>query len=633
MCGIAGAFSKTPVPASTLQRVLARMLHRGPDGGGEWSCTSTEGWSLWLGHRRLSIIDLTNAGHQPMVDSTRSMVLTYNGEIYNYLELREELSKEGVSFTGHSDSEVLLESYKTWGEACLDKLNGMFSFAIWDGQRKRLFAARDRFGEKPFLFVSKPDFFAFASEFKAILAFPQVSTDYDELALIEFGYNQGNDGGGRTPFREVLQLRPGEALTIEPGNSLTPSIRRWYNPKIRHFGAGVPDQEIFAEFRELLIDAVRLRLRSDVPLGSCLSGGLDSSAIVCIARQLIGKDAEYNTFTGVFPNSNADESRYAGIVTAQARTIAHEVEPSVQRFLQEAEEFIWLNELPVGSTSQFAQWCVFSKAKQIGVTVLLDGQGADEVLGGYEQYFDDYLKSIDPINQQSRLKDERGLIKARYPMALSPTRNRIRDRLPFRLRHLVANRLNTGSSYLFGLQPDIANKIRVQRAESLHSRNTPLHTALYSDSFGGFLTTLLRYGDRNSMAHSREVRLPFCDHRIAEFSLGVPPEILMGKVQTKRLLRESMRGILPEEIRTRWNKQGFRPPQEQWFQEPQFIAFVREVFSSESFRNNSYYVAGAWMRMLDRLQAGEVNLAWTLWQPFMAELWKLMFLRRVRSEP
>jgi asparagine synthase (glutamine-hydrolysing) len=635
MCGIAGIVGSGN-SAPLIARMLASIAHRGPDGDGTWSTQFADGRTLALGHRRLSILDLTEAGHQPMLDASGRFALTYNGEIYNYKEVAAELSKFGVTFRSHCDTEVLLEAYKQWGTACLDHFNGMFAFALYDSTRGVLFCARDRYGEKPFLFGGDEKFFAFASEYKALLQHPGLSLDIDELRLLRAAYNPstGLDADRQTVFNDVQQLLPGEAMEVDV-HTLKRRIWRYWQITPPNAYDSRPEADVFAEFRELLTDSVRLRLRSDVPVGSCLSGGLDSSAIVCIVRNLLGADAPYNTFTGRFPGTHADEWQYAEKVVNATGVTSHVVEPTADRFVDDLPEFMWFNELPVGGSSQFAQWCVFRLAKENGVTVLLDGQGSDEILGGYEQYFAKYVEALRAAGDTETLARELPQIRARYPLALTPPARALRDRLPFRLRHWLSNRRNMGTSLLYGLQPSVARQIRTEAALPNLTDFNPLANALVQDSFGRFLTTLLRYGDRNSMAHSREVRLPFCDHRIAEFVMRLQPQLLMGEVQTKRLLRESMRGILPESIRTRWNKQGFRPPQELWFQSPRFLATARDVFASTDFQSSPFWIPDWWTKALARLEAGETALNATVWKPLINELWRQHFvapLARTRAQ-
>ncbi len=626
MCGIAG-IAGSGEQKLTVARMLPILAHRGPDDGGLWSAELSDGRQVVLGHRRLSVLDPGAAGAQPMVDCTGRYALTYNGEIYNYLEVAAELRREGVAFRSHGDTEVLLEAYKRWGTDCLDRFNGMFAFALYDSVRGVLFCARDRYGEKPFLFGGDDTFFAFASEYKALLQHPGLSLDLDDTRLLQAAYNAGTglDGERDTVFKSVRQLLPGEAMEVNV-HTLEQRIWHYWHVQPTDRMDGRAEQVIFDEFRELLTDAVRLRLRSDVPVGSCLSGGLDSSAIVCLVRRLLGDDAPYNTFTGRFPGTHADEWRYAEQVIQATHCLSHVVEPTAEGFVDDLADFMWFNELPVGGSSQYAQWCVFRLAKENGVTVLLDGQGSDEILGGYEQYFALYVDALRARGEHPRLATELPLIRQRYPLALAPPVRALRDRLPFAFRHWLANARGMGSNLLYGLRRDVATDIRSVAALPTLAGFNPLANALVQDSFGRFLTTLLRYGDRNSMAHSREVRLPFCDHRIAEFVLGLPPHLLMGEVQTKRLLRESMRGILPEGVRTRWNKQGFRPPQEMWFDEPRFHSLARDTLASAAFRSRPWWNHAWWHSAMQRLEQGESALATTLWQPLMIEWWYQHFL-------
>jgi asparagine synthase (glutamine-hydrolysing) len=629
MCGIIGLIGNMPARQGEeiLLNGLQLMLHRGPDGAGVWC--SPDG-RVFLGHRRLAIIDLSDRATQPMSDVGGRFVISFNGEIYNYVEIREELKGLGAVFHSDSDTEVILEAYKQWGEACLERFNGMFAFAVYDSIQNKLFCARDRYGEKPFLFIAGKDFFAFASEYKALFQIREAPIEYDEFRLLRGLHNAstGLDADNDTVFPAIKQLRPSEKLILNT-NTLEYRISRYWDAQVNPDMARLSEQEAFELFRDLLTDSVRIRMRSDVPVGSCLSGGLDSSAIVCIAKRLLGEGARYHTFTGRFPGTPADEWEYAREVVDEAGGVSHIVEPTAERFAEELPEFMWYNELPVGSSSQYAQWCVFRLAKEHGVTVLLDGQGSDEMLGGYEQYFQRYVQCLKETGQIDRLERELPGIWERYPLALVPRLRSFRDRLPFSFRHFIAGNTCSGSSLLYGIHFDVARRLRKADSHNYNEKRfNTLADALYQDSFGRYLTTLLRYGDRNSMAHSREVRLPFCDHRLAEMAFSLPPWHLMGEVQTKRLLRESMCGILPEKIRTRWNKQGFRPPQDLWFKGPLFKT-AQEIIEDREFENSSVWSARWWRSVLKRIQNGEANLGWTLWQPLMMEYWRRYFLGRL----
>ncbi len=632
MCGIAGVVGGRAPAAPLMASMLDVLRHRGPDGEGTWSAAAGSLPPVVLGHRRLAILDLSPAGAQPMLHAGTGCVVTFNGEIYNYLEVRSELQALGHRFDSGSDTEVILEAYARWGTDCLLRFNGMFAFALYDPRRGTLFCARDRYGEKPFLYHSTGSIFAFASEYKALLLHPEVPMEIEEARLLRAAQDAGTglDSDRDTVFRGVSQLLPGEALELDLA-TMSPRVWRYWQVVPGGSGELHDERAVFEEFRELLIDSVRLRLRSDVPVGSCLSGGLDSSAIVCIVRHLLGPDAPYQTFTGHFPGTPADEWAHAEKVVAATGVTSHRVEPGVDKFLAVLPQFAWHNELPVGSSSQFAQWSVFGLAKTHGVTVLLDGQGADESLGGYEQYFAAYVAALRERGDHARLAAELPAIRARYPLALTPPARALRDRLPFGAKHFLSRRFGIGTSLLYGLRPDLAREVARTTALPRKPGFDPLASALEQDSFGRYLTTLLRYGDRNSMAHSREVRLPFCDHRIAEFVLRLPPHLLMGEVQTKRLLRESMRGLLPEPIRTRWNKQGFRPPQEDWFADPAFRALARETLSHPRFTGNEDWERGWWTRALERIDRGETRLGWIVWAPLSIEWWRRHFVDEMRT--
>jgi len=620
MCGIAGLCARFPVQDRAVSRMTDLMAHRGPDDGGLWR--SADGRSV-LGHCRLAIIDTTQTGHQPMERS--GLVTVFNGEIYNYRELRVELAGTGAAFLGGSDTEVLLRAYERWGPDCVRRLNGMFAFAIFDPRRGQLFCARDRYGEKPFLFAAGRDFFAFASEYKALLALEGVDRGLNEPLVLSFLKDNahGLDDRRETAFRGIRQMLPGETLTLDL-ESLDWRTDRYWDLKPQAGAAEMPFEDAVAHFRDLLSDSVKLRLRSDVPVGSCLSGGLDSSSIVCLARQQLATDSPYHVFTGRFPGTEADEWARAQLTVEATGTESHVTVPTAEGMLADLDRFIWFNELPVGSTSQYAQYCVFRLAAQSGITVLMDGQGADELLGGYEQYFRLYLASLPAAKRRS----EAERIRARYPLALATVGQSITSRLPEGMRRTLGRMTGRGSDVVFGLSREAAAMLPEPSIPRPVLGN-PLMDGLYHDSFISHLPALLRYGDRNSMAHSREVRLPFCDHRLAEFALSLPVDYLMGDTQTKRLLREAMRGLLPEGVRTHWAKQGFRPPQEAWFSEA-LLARVEAQIEDPSFDSTGWWNRPWWQSVVRRFKGGEHHLAWVLWRPFIAQSWVDHFLTPIR---
>lgn len=594
--------------------MIALMAHRGPDGSNTWS--NNDG-RVALGHRRLAIIDTSPANAQPMISRDGGVAVTYNGEIYNYRELRSELEQLGVRFVTHGDVEVVLAAWQAWGPDCVTRFNGMFAIALWDDRKRILFCARDRFGEKPFLYTLGNGYFAFASEYKALFALDGVAveTEPERVAKFLLSPADGLDRGDRTAFAAVTQLPPAHRLVLS--DNLEPRIERYWHGNPDADAAGLPLADAAARFRDLLENSVAIRLRSDVTVGSCLSGGIDSGSIACLVRRQLGTTTPYHTFSGRFPGTPADEGAYIDIIADSIHSLRHETNPDPARLMQELADFAWANELPVDSASQYAQYCVFRLARQSGVTVLLDGQGADEVLGGYEQYFAAFLA------ENGRTDD--AAIRARYPGALDQV-EAWHLRLPAAVRRRLATLTGRGTDLAFGLRRNLV-------PSSTHpERPRTLQAALRRDSLDGFLGTLLRYGDRNSMAHSVEVRLPFTDHRLFEFAQGLPSRALMGDAQTKRILRDAMTGLLPEPIRTRWRKQGFVPPHDVWLRRG-LLAAVKYKIGSPSFAQSVFWEPGWWRLAVKRFEAGDNGLAAPLWKLLATESWLDHFVARAAALP
>jgi asparagine synthase (glutamine-hydrolysing) len=550
------------------------LRHRGPDGEGVWQ--SADG-SCAFGHRRLAIIDTSDAGQQPMELPEAGLVVTYNGEIYNYLELRERLEAAGRRFRTRTDTEVLLQAYAEWGDACLSQLNGMFAFALWDGRRRTLFCARDRFGEKPFVYAWVQGAFVFASEAKALGLTRGMDTSIDDGVLASYALRGSTwiDASERTLLRGVKQLMPGQAMKLRARAQGGVEVERvwtyWSIDVASRRTYGDESPRVAGErLLELMTDSVRLRLRSDVPVGSCLSGGLDSSAVVSLMRRL-EPAADLRTFTGRFPGDPADEGRYARLVVEQERTAPYEVEPTPERFTREAERVYWHADFPIGGMSQFAQWCVFHLASENRVTVLLDGQGSDELLGGYGSAITAaFLRQLRAQGLWRAWLHERRLAARSNPALFSWPRLALRG-TPLRalmpLLRRAGGRSLVARNAIFRQDWLEAAQAALPAYDGVESSRDGLSSILWQLSFRTMLSSLLRFGDRLSMAHSREVRLPFCDPRIAELAFALPPELLVGEGQVKRVLRLAIDGLVPPAIVTR-PKQGFVPPQERWLTGP-----------------------------------------------------------------
>ena len=382
MCGIAGILSSLrPVNPGAIQAMTGLMAHRGPDGSGLWQGA---GGRLVLGHRRLAATDHGPASAQPFVAAPH--VLSFDGKIHNYQEIRAELISRGHAFVTEGDVEVVVAAWRQWGQACVEFFNGMFAFALWDANKDQLFCARDRFGEKPFLYAVGAGFLAFASEYKALLTLEGVAADIDHARLARFLADpaDGLERGDDTMFPAIRQLPPAHALVID-GHSLERRQTRYWQGKPAKLNRRPTAAAAAQSLRDLLTDSIRLRLRGAAPVGSCLSGGVDCGAIVCLARREIGDHAALHTFSGRFPGTSADDGLYMESVAAAAHPVRHDVEPKPETLLAELGRFAWDNELPVDSAGQYARYCVFRLARQLGVKVLLDGQGADEILGGADR--------------------------------------------------------------------------------------------------------------------------------------------------------------------------------------------------------------------------------------------------------
>ena len=593
MCGIVGMVEIGSSAARyAVASALDSLCHRGPDDGGVWA-TQVSNITVAVGHRRLSIIDLTAAGAQPMlggedgpfhpalsVDDPASFALVYNGEIYNYVELRDELRRGGHIFSSSGDTEVLLAAYARWGEECLDRLNGMFAFALWDRRRRRLVCARDRFGEKPFYYAlgEGGQRFAFASEVKALVAAGAVSPELDSRAVYRFFRFGEQAGVAATVWRGVRRLLPGEMLIVDTsGPRLVVRARRYWDVPV---GDSEPSADTLAHaatrFAELFADSVRIRLRSDVPVGTSLSGGLDSSSVLCQIHTL-GAASSQKAFTARMEEKALDEGYYVDLVLAHTGVSGHSVVPTAREFLGELDRLAFHQEEPFTSTSVFASYLVHRLAKAHGVTVMLDGQGADEYLAGYSHYIPFLLASLARRGKWLAWRRERK--GAREVVGVDPVP--FRAALRYRGRGLV-NR--TGSSQVLVddehdisfLGDSLRAEFAAEEARTIAITGDPFKGRLYADLMHGHLQELLRYADRNSMAFSREVRLPFLDHRLVEFSFSLPSRMLLGDGWSKRVLRLAMQGIVPQEILARRDKIGFAVPWAEWWNDKLVARTLRD---------------------------------------------------------
>lgn len=542
-----------------IDKMTEIVSHRGPDGFGHQMFGDVA-----FGHRRLAIVDLSHNGHQPM--SYKNRFISYNGEIYNHPELREELAAEGYTFQSHTDTEVILAAHHRWGEECLQKFNGMWAFAIFDQTHRELFVARDRFGVKPLYFWRSPEGpLAFASEIKQFTVLPGWKAKLNYRAVLDFLAHGVSDHTSETMFEGVYQVPAGHSMTLSVDDlpeNISDGLKRWYHLPHQKFKGTY--EEAKETFRKLFFDSVKLRLRADVGVGSCLSGGLDSSSIVCVANQMLRESdaADFQeTFSACWDQKAIDESRFVDIVANQTNVHSHRIYPTPQELFEKLDKIIWHQDEPFLSTSIFAQWKIFEAAKD-HVKVMLDGQGADEELLGYPSYhsvlLSSRLKRLDIptlLNEMRSLRNESGLS---YSRQIQLTMN---DLLPRSwaqgLKSITRSATPIESYFAMKLpeNPLFANGGRknlynVSRSQILHT-NLPM---------------LLHWEDRNSMAHGIEARVPFLDYRLVEFALSLPDEFKLSRGVTKKVMRDALASHVPQEILNRRDKIGFGTPEKDWFQ-------------------------------------------------------------------
>ncbi|MBA3558608.1 MAG: asparagine synthase (glutamine-hydrolyzing) [Gemmatimonadaceae bacterium] len=648
MCGIFSLLRCETAGASPTRALLNgthHVRHRGPDDEGYllWSAGSptevfagpdtspgsraefslrelpaVSDWRVGFGHRRLSIVDLSPAGHQPMVHRPTGLTIIYNGEIYNHIELRRELQERGHQFLSHCDTEVILAAWAEWGPECLHRFNGMFAFVLLDPRGKgRLHAVRDRFGVKPLYWSRVGEYLAFASEIKQIRSLPGFAAHLDRGTTRDYLATGLLDISRHTFDENIKQILGGEraVVNLEDANP-TVQVMRWYNLEAQPFSGSLLDAA--DRFRELLSDSVRLRLRADVPVGSCLSGGLDSSAIVCMARQHLDTEGEHHgqvTVTSRYPAARFDEWHFAEQVIRMTEATPVEVWPTIERLQAELDAQLWHMDDPFGSTSQFSQWCVFAGAAEAGLKVMLDGQGSDEQLAGYNgndaALYTGMLRRWSVVDLAMEIK---GFRKRHGAIPIAQLIFALRNAMPV-TDMLLPSRLRVSPSGPEWLRLDAPSHVETQPPRDLND-------SLRRQTLTGSLPVLLRYEDRNSMARSIESRVPFLDYRLVEFLAGLPDSMKLRQGETKLVLREGLRGVVPESIRQRRDKMGFVSPEEIWLRETA-TGWFEEMIEAAIDVAPEFYFPDRVRRMLKDMVSGAT--------PFNSEPWRILCLGRWMS--
>jgi asparagine synthase (glutamine-hydrolysing) len=631
MCGIAGQWvRRSQFDPAQMSAALQAMTHRGPNDCGQDVHETTEAL-LNLGHTRLSIIDLTSGGHQPMFREHGRYSLVYNGEIYNYRELRGELAGLGQQFRSESDGEVLLAAWCHWKRAALPRLKGMFAFAVHDRRDNTLTLARDAFGIKPLFYSAGADRFAFASEVPALLRLRGDTPSLNLQRAYDYLVFGSYDDSENTFFADVSQLGPGHVLTVDLASGRVVSNARWWWPEITRRSSD--SFETAAEtIREMFLANVRLHLRSDVPLGAALSGGIDSSSIVCGMR-IVEPHMPIHTFSYAARGSAVNEERWADMINEHVGAIPHKVVATPEELSTDLADMIRAQGEPFGSTSIYAQYRVFKLAREHGITVTLEGQGADELFGGYRGYPGPVLRGL---LESGRLVDA-----AQFAAAWSRWPDRSMWQALLALGHeAVPDRLRSAALTAVGRPPEppwldtgILKDAGVVCAEPVLPADpdaagrrlaATLRTALTRRG----LAALLRHGDRNSMRWSIESRVPFLTPDLADYALSLPEEYLVSRTgETKRVFRAAMRGIVPDSVLNRRDKIGFATPEEEWFRS--IASAVRQWLSDDV--ELPFLDQRRALQEYDRVIAGQQRFSWQVWRWINFTQWYRMFFQRAAA--
>lgn len=568
MCGLFGVIDDRERGGSAvnLAQVFDTLAHRGPDDQGFARFT----WlnkEIALGHTRLSIIDLTHSGHQPMSSKCGRWTIVFNGEIYNYKEVRQTLRLRGHEFQSESDTEVLLAAWIEFGPAGLRDLVGMFAFAVYDAYQKTVTLVRDGFGIKPLYWSSTDDRVLFASEIPAVIELMGKRATPDRDVFTEYLLTGIYDRGTKTFFENVNRLRPGHLIEFDlSAKQIGYSTERWWNPRVDE-SESINIQDAAEWVRELFLESVRIHLRSDVPIGFALSGGIDSTAVVSAARYL-EPDLEINTFSFISPGSNIDEEAWIDRANLHVNARPHKVSLKSGNLVNDIDDMVRSQGEPFGDTSIYAQYAVYRKAKEAGVTVTLDGQGADELFAGYHGYVDRRILSL--LDKHQYVEAVKLLVRwSRWPgrNISSALRSVVVSKLPRKLLSLYRSATNHNARHAgFGwLNHDELTWSQHTDEEEKDGKNRHLASVLRRELTAGGLEGLMRHGDRNSMRWSIESRVPFLTIPIAEAALGLPEEYLLSQNgESKHVLRRAMSGVVPEAILNRRDKIGFQTPEGDW---------------------------------------------------------------------
>ncbi len=619
MCGIAGFYGFEN--KKLINKISQELAHRGPDGEGIFSNDIAT-----LLNRRLAIIDLAT-GDQPKYNEDKSIAVVYNGEIYNYKELRSELKKKNYLFYTESDTEIIVRGYQEWGEQCFDRFNGMFAIAIYDVKKKRLILARDHFGIKPLYYSIKSSKLIFSSEIKPIFNSRLIKKEPNERIIYRYLKYRVHDDQEETFFNGIKKLMPGQMMRIDKtGFKLSYYSNLKEALKNSRTEEDTSSVGAVKRFRESFIKAVRLRLISDVAVGTCLSGGLDSSIVVAVVNKLLkAKVSESNsigkiqqTFSSVFPGSSNDEEKYIDdLIRKNSRVKNFKVRPNPQAFINELEKFIAIQEEPTISTGPYAQYKVMEEAAK-HVKVVLDGQGSDELLAGYDPYFFVYLRQL--LKEKKYLRFTRETLSA-WDIVSKYLKIRLGRALGIK-REVDLNKV---------LSSPFAAKYQSENFRNVHDN---LKLRLIDDIFHNSLPSLLRYEDKNSMSFSIEGRVPFLDVNLVKDIFSLSEEYFIENGWNKKILRNAFADLLPKSILERRNKIGFTTPEQEWF--TNLTGEIYSILLSETFAGRKYFNRQEILRQYELFTEGKNEDTLVFWRLINLEIWLRIFFdekkKQVRNE-
>ncbi len=642
MCGIAGILSKPGggIGVQALEAMSKAIEHRGPDdlgflgwraGGGAPVLSRNVdealkgGANVAFAHRRLSIIDESDGGWQPMGDATGRFFITYNGEIYNYIELRAELETEGVVFKSTSDSEVLLNALARWGIAkTLPKLTGMFAFALLDTQAGTVTLARDPFGIKPLSYTSTSNGLAFASEIPALLQAGNVNRAINPQALYDYLRFGLTDRGSDTLFAAIHHLPAAHYAVLSLEHPTVVESVRYWAPSVGQT-LDISFEEATSKLRQLFMDSISQHLRSDVAVGAALSGGIDSSAVVCAMRELDGSDLQLHTFSFIAADRALSEERWADMAAGAAGATQHKVCPTGSELATDLDALIATQGEPFGSTSIYAQNRVFRLARENGIKVTLDGQGADEILAGYVPFIAARMASMLGRGQLLGAARLLGASAGGQPGAMTRTTLRaMRFLLPMGLQGVARRAIGEGlMAPWMNERWFSAHGVNVEAPQRPISGDVLRHELMASLT-DRVLPQLLRVQDRNAMAHSVESRVPFLTTELVDFLYTLPEEFLIAQNgETKAVFRHAMRGLVPDAILDRRDKIGFVTPESQWLNEAG--PWLDDILKSETLRSIPAFKADAMAREVESVRAGKTAMGGPVWRWINLVRWAEMY--------